>query len=128
MPTGYTFADASGYTLVRNCDPDCTANSSLTKAKSGNVLTFTNVFSTNVDAGTLIDISVTGFQNPSTETVYSVYYELIWDTDPHLIDKFENLGTLTGSQSIYSRSFSNTYILITDLAKRKVADCRIRPP
>jgi len=126
MPTDYTFADASGYTLV--CNGGCTANSSLTKAKSGNVLTFTNALSTNVAAGTLIDISVTGFQNPSTETVYSVYYELIWDTDPHLIDKFENLGTLTGSQSIYSRSFSNTYILITDLAKRKVADCRIRPP
>ena len=102
--------------------------SSIAKAKSSNVLTFTDAFFTNIAAGTLIDISVTGFINPSTETVYSVYYEIIWDYSAYLIDKFENLGTLTGSQSIYSQKFSNTYILITDLAKRKVPDCRIRQP
>ena len=114
MPSGYTFAEVSGYTLV--CNGGCTVGSSIAKAKSSNVLTFTDAFSTNIAAGTLIDISVTGFINPSTETVYSVYYEIIWDSSAYLID------------SGLASKYSNTLILITSRTMQSTQDCRISIP
>jgi hypothetical protein len=107
------------------CNSGCIVSGSISEAKNANVITFTSAFGDSIVADTLIDISVTGFVNPSTETVYSVYFEVFYNV-VNLIDKFENLGTLSGSQSIYSKSFSNTYILIT--SPRYRPDCRIRPP
>ena len=130
MPSDYSFSNAdSAYSLA--CNGGCTADGSVTKASSLNVFTFTTAFSTNIDAGTLIDISVTGFENPSTETVYSVSFEVIWHSNPYLIDKFENLGSLSSTQSIYSgldTNFANTLILITSRNMHSTQDCRISVP
>lgn len=40
-------------------------------------MTFADVFESVVLAGTLIEVDITGFTNPSTETVLNVYYEVI---------------------------------------------------
>ena len=99
-------------------------------------MTFADVFESVVLAGTLIEVDITGFTNPSTETVLNVYYEVIHQsTEPatYQVDKFQNLGTLSGvstttynSLSNLETSFASTKILITSSSSRKTTDCRIK--
>ena len=101
-------------------------------------MTFVDVFGSVVEAGTLIEVEITGFTNPSSETILNVFYEVIHtstEVSPvnYQIDKFQNLGTLSGvststrsSLSDLVSSFSNTKILITDSSKRSTTDCRIK--
>jgi len=66
------------------CNGGCTAATTNTGILSANsdglansVMTFADVFESVVLAGTLIEVDITGFTNPSTETVLNVYYEVI---------------------------------------------------
>ena len=42
-----------------------------------NVMTFVDVFGSVVEAGTLIEVEITDFTNPSFETILNVFYEVI---------------------------------------------------
>ena len=71
-------------------NPAFSANSDNT-ARS--VMTFVDVFGSVVEAGTLIEVEITGFTNPSSETILNVFYEVIHtstEVSPvnYQIDKF----------------------------------------
>ena len=96
LPSTALNVDTATYTLT--CNVGCTAVAS-TPAFSANaagaansVLTFTDVFSVaaGIAAGTTIEVDITGFTNPSTETVYDVFYEVIHTASAvtTAIDKF----------------------------------------
>ena len=87
-------------------------------------------------AGVHVDLTITGFKNPEEETVYKAYYQIyhVVDGAEYLIDKFENLGGLSGTSSIYSdgtgSTLGNTAILITSTKSepKDAPDCRVRSP
>ena len=114
LPSNLLNTNAAGYTLT--CNTGCTA-ATVTASVSSNILKFQDVFSAEVAAGTMIDLSIAGWTNPSTETAMEVTFEVIWDaTNDYQIDKFSNLGSLSSTQSIYNgltSNFANTYIMIT---------------
>lgn len=93
MPTDYSkFTVVGDYSLT--CLTGCTAAASPTVTISANVITFTDVFTANIPAGTLVDLKIGGWTNPSSESVYSVSFETIWDSSNYLLDRFKNLGSL----------------------------------
>ena len=128
----YTFASTDSYVI--ECLTGCTTPGSATvTGDDTDTISFSGIFTAEVAAGTYIDLTITGFANPDSETVYLAYYQIYQDsTNVYLIDKFENLGALLGTSSIYNSNrpstFGNTAILITNNQKRDATDCRIIPP
>ena len=43
-------------------------------------LLFSDVFTSEVAAGTIIDLTITGWTNPSSETAMAVTFEVLWDS------------------------------------------------
>lgn len=131
LPSDLINTNMADYSLT--CNAGCTASSSVIPTNSPTTeLFFEDVFTAEVDTGTLVDLTITGWTNPSTETALAVTFEVLWHTsNDYQIDKFENLASLSSTQSIYSgvtSSFANTVILITSQSARGNFDCRIRVP
>ena len=69
--TDYALAVSTGTTVttvVPTIDPDDTSS-----------LLFCDVFTSEVAAGTIIDLTITGWTNPSSETAMAVTFEVLWD-------------------------------------------------
>lgn len=124
----YTFASTDSYVI--ECLTGCTTPGSATvTGDDTDTISFSGIFTAEVAAGTYIDLTITGFANPDSETVYLAYYQIYQDsTNVYLIDKFDNTGSLSESQSIYDSEnaslLGNTVIMITSPS----AICRISPP
>ena len=135
MPSTYigaAWVAASSYKIT--CLKGCGTAAAVTPVIASNVITFNDVFTDNIAAGTLIDLVIEGWTNPSTETIYDVSFATIWEKDCSgnkcIIDKFSNLAIVSTSPSTaLTSAWASTRVIITDATKRAtLPDCRIMPP
>ena len=89
LPSDLLHTTMTDYTLT--CNAGCTSTTVTATNSPTTELYFKDVFTAEVAAGTIIDISILGWTNPSTETVIDVTYEVGWGTSTYYqIDKFSN--------------------------------------